>query len=512
MHEDRETEMDDLFGVGTTTHESVRLWWRCEDGGPFTVELARDDSGDAPIELRVPHLGGAATDWTMSVEIPGEVDGAETLEPSTRYRLRVCASDGHTVGEGRFRTAPDPAEAPAEPWSFAVMSCHQPFDDDGEVHDDARRMLRVLEPALEEIGVSYVLLVGDQMYVDLPPSQNLHDPGYFRTIARHGEECLLDCTEDEALYHFHGRYRRAWRLPELGELQSNRPTDWILDDHEIVDNWGTDPAHLGEAWQKVVRAARRSFLHYQGGHQRPITDELPPSFHHAFRWGDTATFVTDMRSRRRTSDDGSVVLGDAQLEDLERFLQESSDARVVFVVLTVPIMHLPESLTDLGATITGAGSDFEDRWEWGPNTLDRDHLLELLREHQRRHPDQRMVMLSGDIHVGCALELEWDDEGVPPIHQLVSSAVTNVLERPMGLAVKLATMLVPKVELEGHTLEGRFLKAVGKDQRNPLADLNVGIVDVIPDGDRTRLRFRLLTHPDDDESTDAVVGFDSGEL
>jgi len=295
-------------------------------------------------------------------------------------------------------------------------------------------------------------------------------------------------------------------------LQANRATYWILDDHEIVDNWGADPAHSRPDWQTVGRAARRAFLHYQAGHQRPIGSELPDSFHHRFTWGDTATFVTDMRSKRRRVGDRSVVLGDDQLRDLERFLAESADAAVLFLVLTVPIMHLPESLTDLGAAVAGQDSDFADRWEWGPNTVDRDRLLKLLREHQRRHPRQRMVMLSGDIHVGCALRLEWDDGDVPPIHQFVSSAVSNVLERPLGLAVKLVTKLLPRVELEGATLGATFLDAGGGNQANPFAGLNVGIVDVIRAEPRARLRFRLLTHPDEDGGGEPVLALDTGEI
>lgn len=305
--------MDHLTGVGTTTDRSVRLWWRCPAAASFRLEIEPEGGADCRQVLTVPQQGREATDWTMSVEVPHEVEGARHLAPSTRYRYRLDTDEGEAVGSGFFRTAPAGPQDASEHWSFAVMSCHQPFRDTGEMAADAARMLRVLEPTLEDLDVDYVLLVGDQMYADLPEGKNLHDPDYFRTIARYGEPSLLDCSEDEVLHHFHRRYLQAWKLPELRALQSNRPTYWILDDHEIVDNWGADPNHLEPRWQKTARAARRAFLHYQGAHQRRISDGLPDSFHFHFRWADTATFVTDMRSRRRVEDDRAVVLGNRQL-------------------------------------------------------------------------------------------------------------------------------------------------------------------------------------------------------
>jgi hypothetical protein len=45
--------------------------------------------------------------------------------------------------------------------------------------------------------------------------------------------------------------------------------------------------------------------------------------------------------------------------------------------------------------------------------------------------------------------------------------------------------------------------------RNPLGDLNAGIVDVIEHGDRVTLRLRLISH---DGNGRPITVFDSGEL
>ena len=53
------------------------------------------------------------------------------------------------------------------------------------------------------------------------------------------------------------------------------------------------------------------------------------------------------------------------------------------------------------------------------NHAARDRLLAVLHAHQRAAPDQKLVLLSGDVHQGAAVTLQWPD-GLR-IYQFVSS-------------------------------------------------------------------------------------------
>jgi alkaline phosphatase D len=70
-------------------------------------------------------------------------------------------------------------------------------------------------------------------------------------------------------------------------------------------------------------------------------------------------------------------------------------------VLSVPIIHLPKLAAKIAARVTPSGEDFSDRWSSGGHIRDRDRVLKILHEHQTQHPFQQVVLLSGDIHIGC---------------------------------------------------------------------------------------------------------------
>lgn len=514
---------DAMIGVGATDDRSVRLWLRYPDYSGELEARTRPEAeggdggedGEDARTVRFDQRGSEETDWTMSVLVPDDVrseDGGDVpdLRPGTRYRVRVATPEGAEVGEVRFETAPGSSSEPADRFTFAFMSCHQPFDEDGEVLPEAERMLELLGPTLEEYDPKYVLFIGDQMYSDQPPGKSLFEDEHFRTVARHGEESLLDCDEDEILHHFHRRYRKVWWNPAFSAIQHRRPTYWILDDHEIVDNWGATKEHSEPRWQRLGRAARRAFLHYQAGHALPVDSEPPDSFHQQFAWGDSATFITDMRSARAV--EGTPwdrIFSEEQFDDIQRFLSSNADRSVVFFVLTVPILPLPKPVIQAAQLISDDDSDVDDRWEATSKVEDRDRFLRILHQHQKEHPEQRIVLLSGDVHLGCGLEIHWTDEDLPPFYQLVSSGVTNVLGLVDSALLIGISSLLPKMDLDGPRMEAEFFQ--GAEGENPFTGLNFGLVEVIFDREEPRLRFRILTS-DGAEGETARVGFDSGEV
>jgi alkaline phosphatase D len=123
--------------------------------------------------------------------------------------------------------------------------------------------------------------------------------------------------------------------------------------------------------------------------------------------------------------------------------------------------------------------------------------LHWLAVHQRQYPQQRLVLLSGDIHIGCVHEIHWLPHG-PILYQLISSGVTNDIGPLMQSISKLLIRLNRHVSTDDGALRGRvrFLKGVAGKRQNPYGGLNVGILELAtPTPENSpQLRFFLYSH------------------
>ena len=72
----------------------------------------------------------------------------------------------------------------------------------------------------------------------------------------------------------------------------------IIDDHEIVDNWGTRPEHQQPEWQAIGEGARAAYMDYQGSRIMPLGRNLADSLHYMVSYGNLSVFVMDLRSTR----------------------------------------------------------------------------------------------------------------------------------------------------------------------------------------------------------------------
>ncbi len=437
-----------------------------------------------------------AADHTRSFGIPGE--GAR-LRPNTRYRYRITgADDDRLVGEGRFETAPADPEHAAAAFSFGIMSCNQPFDAKGFVRDDARRMLRAARRALEQHDCKFIIMMGDQMYADMPTAMSLFDSDYFAHVAPPGRETIHDCTTAEVRRLYQQRYRHFGGVRQLRELLAAFPTYTIIDDHDIVDNWGSHPDHRSPKWRSVGEGARWAYFDYQAAHLMPRSGDLPPSFHYDFDYGPVSFFVMDLRSQRWVDDGEGELYATAQADDLKAFLERTRRQKVVFFVLSVPPVHLPRYLAVTAAHLTPEGEDFSDRWSSLGHVDDRDRFMKLIRSHQRAHPNQRHVFLAGDIHVGCAQELIWEDG--ERLYQFISSGLTNRAGRLMQRGAELLMRFDRTFDVRGGGLRSdvKLLGGVDSRTKNPYGRLNVGVVRVSADAPKAGLEFFLYGHDGDE--------------
>lgn len=499
--------IEDMVAVGATDSREVRLWVRTTRPGVHEVEVWGDGGAGHGGTIELDPAPGA--DGTTSFVYPDEVAGAGPLEPCTRYRFRITR-EGKTLGEGAFETAPEGRADTPERFSFAVLSCHQPFDDDGNIDPRGLKMLSILDQVFRDHAVKRVFLVGDQMYTDYPKDHSLFDDDFFATVAPPGRKNILECTRAEVRDLLHRRFRAFWAIEPFRKLLASWPCYMILDDHEVVDNFGSAPEHSSKEWRALREGALDACFDYEAQlltrHQ--LGRQRPDSFHYQLTYGNVGLFCLDLRSQRVNDGDELRAFGDEQVDALEHFLTSNGDKDVMMVVVSVPLMVFPDWLASAGVAITGEGSDAADRWSYPMIERSRRRLAQILCENQRRNPHQRTVLLGGDIHVGAVTRFNWKDPEIRDIYQLASSAVSNL---EMALARKLGS-LVPnlRAELEGEEQDVwarvELMKGISGADSNPFDKLNVGIVEMCRNGDgTTRVKLKLVGHDDGDPPRPKVV-------
>lgn len=495
------------MAVGSVTERGARLWYRSGRSGRLWLWLAPEgEASERPWPIAAPF--DAARDGTGAVTFPDDFAAAPLLEPGRRHRFRITRSEGAgeaaagggSVGEGCFETAPRAADRRSQ-HCFAVMSCHQPFGAAGAITPRAGAMLERLEPALDARGAKYSVLLGDQMYADSPAAFSLFSPG--GPLARHARRPLPAAALRAA---YQRRYRQFWHTA-MGSCLAQRPSYVALDDHEIADNWGSRPEHLGDSWRRVRAAALDAAFDYQLARNLPEARRRGPYFH-SFRWGRTATFVADIRSERWAERDRGRILSEEQLAALAAFLEQHDDCGALFVALPVPIVFLPGWFMRVALAWPGEHPAARDRWTWPGWQGQVDRVLELLLRQRRRRPRQQLVLLSGDIHESLVAALH--PPGGMPIYQLVSSPVTNTSRGLLPWLAHQASRTIRSIACNGARLPVTLLTGTPGAGENPHADLNVGLVTVDADAEEARLRFEILAPVAGEPGLQAV--YDSGPL
>jgi alkaline phosphatase D len=483
------------------------LWARSERPGQLWLRLWRADI-EAPHAPSWP-IGAQwdeGRDGTIAVTYPDDFAGAPALAANTRYRFSVTRNepDDRTVGvgEGRFETAPE-VDVERSAFCFAIMSCHQPFDPRGKVVSRAATMLDRLEPALHRRDAKYTVLLGDQIYADRPESLSLFGPrgpleGY-PNVPR---------TRGVIRSAYHRRYRQSWQTA-FGTSLAQRASYATCDDHEVIDNWGSVTAHHSEPWRTLGSAAQDAAFDYQLSRNLPEARRRGPHYH-SFRWGRTASFITDIRFERRVTRDTAQIMSEEQLGALARFLGEHDDCGALFIGLSVPLAFVPTWFVRLGLTIyPGSHPGALDRWNWPGWTSQRERVLELLIEQRARRPRQQLVLLSGDIHESMVAALKPSPKALP-IYQVTSSPLTNTAGGLLPWLAHAASRTLRSVECRRGRLPVELLPGSAGATRNPCADLNIAIVEVDAGAAEALLRFKVLSPGAAHEDLELI--FDSGPL
>lgn len=501
-----ETEFETLVGAGIVDHRSARIWARLDPLAAHELEIVSAEGRVARFSVAPASAGSDGTGaWTY----PDDVIGPDLL-PLQRYRVRLWR-DGALVAEAAFATAPRSAADAPEHWTFAAMSCNQPFADDGTMQAGGREMFRAAVTSLDENDARFALLMGDQMYADKPTHLSMFDREYFARIGPPGKSSLLDCSREQVRALYQERHRQYWSPPGFRELQARVACYPMLDDHEVVDNFGTHPDHALPTWDALRHGALDAYFDYQGCRvTRPCSDGARPcELDYGFRWGGASFYVLDVRSQRRTRDEITECYTPAQLASLRAFLQEQGEQSLLVLVTTIPMLYLEGKIARIVSAFLSEGSDVHERWSHPQCLAHRNQLLSVLVEHAERHPQQTMLLLGGDVHAAAAYQLELESGAC--IYQFVSSAISNHESFLHRKASELVSQMYGDVELaNGRVLKMSSLEAARPDAAaNPYGGLNMGLVDVKTEGGRCTITFRVISYRADGEP---VTVFESTPL
>jgi len=493
-HEAR--QLQNMVAVGEVGPDYARIWIRSDQPGEVTV-THRESGRSRPENESVATIEDETADYTETVLI-------NALRPMTRYNFRVVRPhDLKLLGTGTFSTSPErPADTP-EKVTIGLMSCHQPFNEDSfDLEPRRRRLLKVTRKILKDNDVKFLLLAGDQIYSDVPKNRSLFEEHYTKNWNHPMGPGILDWNAESVRTAFQERYRIFWNLREIKQFYASYPCYPILDDHEIKDDWGADEAHASRAYQNIKKGALQAYFDYQGSRVMERKARLPSSFHYSFDYGIIGVFVMDIRSQRKVgkAGDPNQLYSDAQMADFQAFLKRSGDKHVLLIMSSVPLFHLPEWLTNIGNRLLGKHVDFADHWSHGPNRSERDRLLRVIYDHQLKNPRQRVIIVSGDVHIGCAFAIEWKGrKPKPTLYQFTSSAISNRTKTFTAEWSKAGPEHAFSIDCgDGLKARTRLLESEGQGM-NPFGGLNLGIIEVLRerDKDESSVRLRLVGYTEE---------------
>jgi hypothetical protein len=155
-----------------------------------------------------------------------------------------------------------------------------------------------------------------------------------------------------------------------------------------------------------------------------------PELHFRFRWGEAARFlVLDLRSQRDAAT--PQVVSQKQLEAVESWLRESRGGpkqppRLHVLVSSLPVTSEPTWVDRVLGKVPPRRDDYLECWGSERAKKQRESLLRLIHDHFQQRKDDRLLILSGDVHFAAVLSLSLPDDGNRVFgHEVISSGLAQ---------------------------------------------------------------------------------------
>ncbi|MEU3447897.1 alkaline phosphatase D family protein [Streptomyces thermolilacinus] len=327
----------------------------------------------------------------------------------------------------------------------------------------------------EAVRPDVLLLLGDQVYADMPSDATRQWLAGRRNLAEPPGEQVADYEEYTRLYH------ESWLDPEVRWLLSTVPSLMIFDDHDVIDDWNTSAEWLagmrGRPWwrERLLSGLMSYWVHQHLGNLSPAELAVDPLYARVravpdgtaalrrfaaeadadparIRWsyrrdlGRTRLVMVDTRAGRVLDEQKRAMLGEEDARWLaEQVLEGRADRDHLLLGSSLPWL-LPPLVHDAerwnAALCRGErGERWARRGEWMRRRSDLEHWaafpesyawLSGLLEEAAGGPDApaTVAVLSGDVHHAYAAEPELPGAAArvlqltcSPIHQRIPYAL-----------------------------------------------------------------------------------------
>jgi alkaline phosphatase D len=342
--------------LGALHDQGVQIWIRT--AGPRDVRLQLIRQGAAANEpIRKTKKTGADSDYTAVFVIDRLVPDSEYC-----YQFDVKIGEDWEVGpKGTFRTL----TPPGKPRKFSIA-----FGGGAGYVPQNERMWTTIE----KFDPAALLLLGDNVYIDMPKSREMQRFCYYRRHAR----------------------------PEFRRLIKDRPVFTIWDDHDFGTNDCLGGAEIDNPpWKpEVWEVYRQNWVNpaYGGGKDRP-------GCWYEFQLGDVQFFMLDGRYyRTNPRQKPATMLGPDQKAWLKDRLKAS---QATFKVLVSPV---PWDFRTKGDSLD----------TWNGFREERAELFSFLTENKI----EGVFLMSADRHRSDAWKI--DRENDYPLYEFESSRLTNL--------------------------------------------------------------------------------------
>lgn len=327
----------------------------------------------------------------------------------------------------RVRTTPN------DEFSFLAWSCAEPFEvqaDTAKALVPARSALSLWTLQARAEGVfgidtyptkpHFGLALGDQIYVDPEPTKKAEDGTGIAAFGGHNSDRWLIAQQGRGDF-FDTAYLAYLLNTPLTRAFTTMPLVSTWDDHEVRDGWGSHGDESGGDWPLWYEQARRAYIGWQALRAPGATEQIAAERKNAalahqpipslFNVGARARFfVFDTRSARRSNGyEGGQMLGLAQIKKFEEWLTADScdpDGCLWVVGSSVPLFVAEQFLRRVVSVFRReARDDRHDSWAYAEHAKEKKRVMTALSKRLAEHKNDRLLVLSGDIHESAVLSL-----------------------------------------------------------------------------------------------------------